>query len=509
MHGRLVMTFQRVEGRSRDLWRQRAADFSDPRSYKRKSRLRPPLMTSKYGVWLLLSLFIIGLWPAMTAETFAAGSEKVELYTVVAGIKTYKDPAIPKLTISDKDAKDFIAFLNEAKPRFAKTHITFLLNEQVTRENLTRAFRQDLKPASKNDIVIIYLSGHGAADPTHPNEFYFITYDTKFSNLFGTALLMSDPHLLKGIDSDRILFLSDACHSGGFNPSIEKSISKEASNFFSLFENLKGRIALASSRPDEKSYEKPKFGNSIFTHYVLKGLRGDAARGCKDGVITANALYDYVYKKTRQETDGLQNPQLYCAKGQANDTPVFVVPTFDEPLKIKVQFFYEDDTKRVSALNDESVLKSGQHVGMAFRAESDCYAYVFWWDSSGAVGRLFPNPGLSEGSGEVKAGKTYWIPSMQGERWYVLDRNPGHETIYFVASRSRNPKVESLFEKVKSMEKGKAKDVVENEPRPESRALERELNLMGFADYTEAKSAGTASSDNSRDLLKGWRTRSK
>jgi hypothetical protein len=345
---------------------------------------------------------------------------------------------------------------------------------------VSKALRDDLKPAGKDDMVLIYMSGHGAADPSRPDEYYFITHDTQIDNLYGTALWMNQNALFKGIDSDRVLLISDACHSGGFNPGLEKTLAKEADSFFSVFRNLKGRIGISSSRSDEKSYELPRYNNSIFTHYLLKALRGEAAKRSTDGLITARQLYEYVYENTRTETKGAQNPQIFSPKGMAEETAIFRTPTFKDPLQIRVGFVSKDDAGQEFNLTNQSVLKSGDKLGISFQPNSDCFVYIFWWDSSGKAGRLFPNPQLTEGGGEVRGGHTYWLPSKQGKCWYVLDNNPGTETIYFVASRQRNEKIERLSEELKklsaSAQSGKAIEQVSGE-------LERQFNIMGFADY--------------------------
>ena len=69
-----------------------------------------------------------------------------------------------------------------------------------------------------------------------------------------------------------------------------------------------GKVILASSRDDEVSIEKPDFPNSIFTHYLLRGLRGEASD--KNGIVTLEDLYDYVHEKTVRETSGIQHPRL-------------------------------------------------------------------------------------------------------------------------------------------------------------------------------------------------------
>jgi len=389
---------------------------------------------------------------AVASPLRAASQAKGELYAVVVGLTKFQDPQIPHLTVSDKDAKDFYSFLEDQKHLFSKAHLTLLTNEQATRDNVTSAMRDGLKPAGKDDCVVIFLSGHGAADPKRADEYYFITYDTRMENLYGTAVWMNQKALFAGVDSDRVLLLSDACHSGGFNPGLEKAIAKEAGTFFSLFQDLKGRVALASSQPDEKSYEDQRFGNSLFTHYLIKGLRGEAVRDSSDGNVTAQQLYEYVYHKVREATKQGQSPQLYCVKGRAEDTSVFRIPVYSQPLKVKVQFMSKDDANQVHPLTNELVLKSGQRFGCQFRPESDCYVYIFWWDSTGAVGRLFPDDRLKDGSGAVKAGQDYWIPTKDdGKHWFVLDKNIGEETIHFLASRERNPKIEALYDKLRSM----------------------------------------------------------
>jgi hypothetical protein len=466
----------------------------------------------------VVTLLLLGLliWPVPLFSQQKA-PRLVDLYAVIVGVKNFQDASIPALSRSDVDARDFFKFLKERASLFRSTHVTVLLNEEATRANVASALRQNLKPAGRDDIVIVYLSGHGATDPVMPNEYYFLTYDSRADNLFGTALLMNDANLFKGVDSKHVLLLSDACHSGGFNTLLDAARAKSAERFLSVFQMLPGRVAISSSRADEKSYEKDIYGNSIFTHFLLKGLRGEA-ESRTDGVVTAKALYSYVYEKSRDASGGLQNPQMYCAKGTDENTQVFVAPKYADPLHIKAQFFYEADDGSIKPLHDNLVLKSGQHVGVAFRAESDCFVYIYWWDSTGQVGRLFPNPQLTEGSGEVKAGRTYWLPSKDGERWYILDDNPGSETIYFVASRQRNEKLEQLYETIagmitptqaakpappvrddlslghKNTNAKAAKQIAENE-------MQKELSLMGFAARTVPKNVQNVSFGSKEQIL--------
>jgi hypothetical protein len=53
----------------------------------------------------------------------------------------------------------------------------------------------------------------------------------------------------------------------------------------------------------------PQLKNSVFTHYLLEGLRGKADKD-HDGVVTLNEAYEYAYSRTKDQTEGRQHPQI-------------------------------------------------------------------------------------------------------------------------------------------------------------------------------------------------------
>ncbi len=188
----------------------------------------------KYLLFVMLTVFCFSLTPAHGNDL-----SKSELYAVIVGVKQFQDPNVPPLTISDKDAKDVYQFLKESEKYFAKAHITLLLNEDATRANVSKALREGLHRREEKRYRNHILLRPRYADEKLPNEYYFVTYDTQMENLFASALMMNDKNLFKGIDTDRVLFLADACHSGGFSPGIQKSISKETTVFFTIQHNLR------------------------------------------------------------------------------------------------------------------------------------------------------------------------------------------------------------------------------------------------------------------------------
>ena len=433
---------------------------------------------------LFLILFTVPYVMGLYSESVYGAAPK-RLYAVAVGVDQFQDKTIPALALSSGDARDFAKVLKtQGQSLGLETDITLLVNDEATRSRITEALREKLKSAKNNDVVILYFSGHGAKDPSAPDEFYYLTYDAHRNNLYGTALLMNDPRLLRHIESERMLMIADTCFSGeiqGIRGAQAKSLRSKA---VPLEKHLKGRRILTSSNPDEESYEDERFGNSIFTHFLIKGLRGAADSNPLDGVISVKELYGFVANGTSRQTEQRQNPMIFPASSYKDDTPLFLVQKFDNPLEVKAQFEYVDREGNVKPLTNDSKVPSGTNIGVAFRPLTDCYIYIFWLDSSGKAGRLFPNPKLTAGDPFVKAGNNYWLPAMREEkrhdRWYVLDDNVGEETIYLIAARKRNTELENAYTRLASMSQD---DQNGEKGLKEMKRLKRSL-YMGFQDFT-------------------------
>jgi len=424
-------------------------------------------------------LVILGCFLVFSQQDSLLGADaNADLYALVVGIQKHKNPKLDRLSI--QGTTELYDFLVERKQTFAKARVALLTDEKATKENILKVWTKELDRARKDDVVMIFLDGHGGTDPSTPGEYYFCPYDAHEGGqtLAKTGVCVSDKKLFKSIASERLLFLTGSCFSGGFLSGLARGRAPGAS--LDLFQGLQGRFGISAAKNDEVAWVPGKFGMNVFNFFVVKGLRG-AADTSNDGKITVKELYDYVSESVTKETNGAQHPQLFASKSDPGTATVYTVPTYSNKLEMDAKFFYETEDNRVQLLTDDVVLKSGQHVGIAFKPNADCYVHIFWWDSSGQVGRLFPNPKLTEGDGKVRGGETHWLPSKGVKHWYVLDQVPGQETVYFVASRERNEKLEALFEQLKALgtsakSGARGTDVAQ--------AIEREINLMGFADYT-------------------------
>lgn len=230
------------------------------------------------------------------------------LYALVVGISTYRHNKIPKLRLADKDARDFAAFLKTQDKLFRNIDVSLLVNEEATEREIRKYLDYKLSRATKDDTVIVFFSGHGATDPRMPGDSFFVTYDAEADYLASTAVNVSQSKFLKRLAAKRAVLFADTCHAGGFSDLGTKSIESPLAALARQIKESEGKVLLASSRDDEVSIEKPGLPNGVFTHYLLQGLKGEAAG--KDGIVTLKDLYDFVHKKTVQETGGIQHPRM-------------------------------------------------------------------------------------------------------------------------------------------------------------------------------------------------------
>jgi len=115
------------------------------------------------------------------------------------------------------------------------------------------------------------------------------------------------------------------------------------------------------------------------------------------------------------------------------------------PLSIQVYGVYRSGgTGPLLAITDGVEMRSGDHYKIHFRANRDCYAYIYQLDAKGEIFQLFPLhrfDGLALNQvNPVKGGVNYMLPSRN--RYFYLDDTTGEETLYFAAYPQRNTELE-------------------------------------------------------------------
>jgi len=119
----------------------------------------------------------------------------------------------------------------------------------------------------------------------------------------------------------------------------------------------------------------------------------------------------------------------------------------ETPLQIEFHAFADTGGKVVS-LQKGMTMKSGDYYGFAFKANQDCFVYIFQIDSSGAINQLFPMESYGKYSlqnrNPVAKGKQYIIP--RNDLWFYLDSKVGEEKIILIGSRTALTDLETQFQ---------------------------------------------------------------
>jgi hypothetical protein len=224
---------------------------------------------------------------------------QVKIWAVVVGAATYTH--MPTLRYTDDDAYHFYAFLKSPEGgALPDRQVRLLIDEQATRNNIIDAMRATFLRADDNDVVLFYFSGHGLQGAFLPVD--FDGYHNQLRHEDIKAILQQSQAKHK-------LVLADACHSGSLL-SMRTPLHQTLKKYYEAFEKTSGGLALLmSSKSEEYSLEDRGLRSGIFSHFLVRGLKGEADRD-GDGLVTVLELFDYVHQNVRIYTGNIQTPTL-------------------------------------------------------------------------------------------------------------------------------------------------------------------------------------------------------
>jgi len=231
-------------------------------------------------------------------------------HALVIAVATY--PKIRHLPITViKDGKDvYDLLINPVTCGYVSEHVKFLSDQKASRANILTELESLAQSTEENDTVIIYFSGHGGRiDTGSLKGNYLIPYDADPEKFRETTIQGEElTAILRRIKAGRLLILFDCCYSGGTAepksyllpfPEFKSGLDEE---YYNILRQGNGRAIIASSRSDEESLVLSGMENSLFTHYLLQALKGQA-QNYNDGVIRILDLFHYVSEKVPAHDD--------------------------------------------------------------------------------------------------------------------------------------------------------------------------------------------------------------
>lgn len=262
-------------------------------------------------------------------------SRKPDLYLVSVGVSKYMDSRF-NLEYAGKDAADIASLFSTDTSLYGHVYVKVLTDNQVVSGNLS-GIRQFFEKAGRNDVVMLFIAGHGLLDERL--DYYFGTYNMDFNNPSGRGILYDDIEaLLDGLKSLKKILLMDTCYSGevdkdevelaqtskteygdvsfrsaGAGVRIKKAfgMANTSDLMKDLFSDLRkgtGSTVISSAGGAEFAMESSQWKNGLFTFCVLNGIEKKAADLNKDGKIMLSELQEYIRNDVTRLSGGRQSP---------------------------------------------------------------------------------------------------------------------------------------------------------------------------------------------------------
>ncbi|MCV6636253.1 caspase family protein [Candidatus Albibeggiatoa sp. nov. NOAA] len=220
---------------------------------------------------------------------------------------------------------------------------------------------------SKQDVLLLYFSGHGIKDFRSGHLFLTAHNTAKFDGdlVKSTAVSSIAVHgFLTDCPSKRQIVILDCCYSGAFAEGLN---AKDGSHTFDLQADLggEGRAILTSSSSVELSYEREEGELSVYTDYLLEGIKTGSADKNEDGWVSVDEAHSYAQKRVKSEANGM-NPKIYSSedgyKIHLTKVPVVLV---SKRYREQVEKYVKTGKGRISPIGRKNLDRSCQELGIS------------------------------------------------------------------------------------------------------------------------------------------------
>ncbi|MCU0426583.1 MAG: caspase family protein [Candidatus Kapabacteria bacterium] len=319
-----------------------------------------------------------------TRVEFQAPGERLQsaphLYAVVGGTSDYQGSELD-LPFAASDAEQIAKAVRIAGERLLgadRVHITLLTAKpdstqsktRTTKANIVAALKDVQTRASANDILLVYLTGHGINWGGQDGDWYYLTADARLGDdeKFADAALRTSvalssrelTDLMKAIPARKQTLALDACASGKAVENLLASRDVPSSQLRAMM-RMKDRAGLhviSGCASNAVSYEASKYGQGLLTYSLLMGMKGGALRD--NQFVDIKQLFEFAADRVPElarDIGRVQKPQV-CSPfgggsfdiGLITDAEAKAIPLADaKPLFVRCNF--QDERKMFDQLN--------------------------------------------------------------------------------------------------------------------------------------------------------------
>lgn len=333
------------------------------------------------------------------------GRSRPKLYMLAIGTSEYTGDQLD-LAYADQDAKMMATAMqsigtalfqngdslevycfstDQVKPSdFKDTHIHW---QFASKTNIQNTFSKIKHKAKAEDIIMVYLSGHGVSKGgTEETQFYYLTQGVSSEDDLNdpatlNAFTISSREMTKWINDIPALkqvLVIDACNSGQVIENLTGGSKRLNSSQIRALDRMKdrtGMFILAGSASDKLSYEASEYGQGLLTYAILQGMLGVATRKDAQGkdIVDVMKLFQYARDQVPElaaSVNGIQTPML----GFPGQGASFDIGILDESAKANIPIGNKKPVMIRSTFLNKTTFKDDLHLSdkleAAFRKTS-------------------------------------------------------------------------------------------------------------------------------------------
>ena len=278
---------------------------------------------------LCLGGVLIASWGKAQAGTPGSPGTEEDRWAFLIGVQKYRHA--PSLLFAHNDVWELADTLEKRggyDPRqiFLMTDLMPGVRFLPERENILKELPPWLSQVGPQSLVLVYFSGHAFlgsdgnlylapldCDPQRPEE----------TGIPVTWLRQQ----LEACGAETKFLILDVCHAGAEGDSPGRPLAP-VDDVTKIFERARGVITLASCRAEEKSLEWPEMRHSVFSYWLIQGLRGHADQNWDRGISVAE-LYEYVLDRvprTAERVFGRRQTPVWTIGPNTSGVPVIIRP---------------------------------------------------------------------------------------------------------------------------------------------------------------------------------------
>ncbi|QCG93089.1 DUF4384 domain-containing protein (plasmid) [Azospirillum sp. TSA2s] len=382
-----------------------------------------------------------GLVAAVTAGLLS-GAARADMFGLVIGIDDYQH--INKLHGAVNDARDIADALTAGGAK----DVVLLTNAAAERGAIIAAWDRLLANSRPDDVLVLSYAGHGGQEPEHVkgseedglDEVLLLAgFDTKGP---GTAQRIIDDEIAEMMQRAaprRVIFVSDACHSGTMTRSFDRRAGALGTRFaaYGAIEDdalpPPPREAALIERNDQEhvtffaAVAENELAPEVYIDNQPRGalswafaraLRGNADRD-GDGVLSKGELEAFIQETVRMKVAGRQHPQVQpTGRGTQPLLPsrstaaAAAIPNFPAPRPLSLRVMGGDSVAMAAALH-------------GVRPASDSETARLLWDPT--TGDVVASQGDVVGNVPGKPTDQATLERLQRvvDKWTLIDRLEG------------------------------------------------------------------------------------